>query len=94
MVNTTMNKLLSPSERQVLLVQHKQERDKRVADRLKVVLLSADGWTSQKIELALFLDDSTVRRHLDDYVAEQRTHPNHKGSTPLLDPSESSYASN
>ena len=80
---------LTKAERAELLIQHKKERDKRVADRIKVVLLYDDGWNSEQIEKALFIDDATVRRYLETYLAEKRLHPNHKGSEPLLSPQES-----
>ena len=41
-----MTKFLSEVERDILLAQHKKERDKRIADRIKVVLLYDDDWTA------------------------------------------------
>ena len=35
--------MLTKEERTTLLSQHKSERDKRIADRIKVVLLHDDG---------------------------------------------------
>lgn len=84
-----MNKFLTNSERKDLLIQHKKERDKRIADRIKVVLLYDDGWTSEMIARALFIDDSTIRRHLHDYRDENRLAPDHKGSEPILTSEES-----
>ena len=75
------------------MTQHKKERDKRVADRIKVVLLTDDGWTIDEIRRALFIDDGTVRRHLDIYKEEHRLKPNHKGSDPLLNREESARLS-
>ena len=46
--------ILSPSERAALLLQHKQERDGRVKDRIKVVLLRDDDWSYASIAEALF----------------------------------------
>ena len=67
-----------------LLRQHKKERDKRIADRLKVVLLIDDGWSFDEVSKALFLDVSTIRAHFEIYVQENRITPNHKGSEPRL----------
>ena len=88
-----MNKILTEEDRSKLLVQHKTERDKRIADRIKVVLLSDDNWSAESIAEALFIDDATVRRHLNSYKEEQRIEPNHKGSEPLLTKNESELLS-
>lgn len=79
-----MKKLLSPEERRLLLKQHKSERDKRIADRIKVVLLSDDGWAPRRIADALFIDEYSVKNHLETYTSQNRLHPNHKGSQPVL----------
>lgn len=76
--------MLKPEERIDLLAQHKLERDKRIADRIKVVLLNDDGWSSEKIAEALFIDDNTVRRHLNRYEEEQSLELKHKGSKSIL----------
>ena len=83
-----MDKILTKEGRSKLLVQHKTERDKRIADRIKVVLLSDDNWSTEAIAKALFIDDATVRRHLNLYNEEQRLKLNYKGSEPLLTKSE------
>lgn len=38
-----MTRFLSPDERTALKMQHKRERDKRVCDRIKAVLLYDEG---------------------------------------------------
>lgn len=88
-----MYKILTEEERSKLLIQHKTERDKRIADRIKVILLSDDDWNAEAIAKALFIDDATVRRHLNLYNEEQRIKPNNKGSEPLLTKSESELLS-
>jgi len=75
---------LTPEDREKLLVQHRKERDKRVADRLKVVLLSDDGWTFKAIAQALFISDEAVRKHLIDYRASGKLKPENGGSSSLL----------
>lgn len=84
-----MNKFLSPSERNALLIKHKFERDKHIGDRIKVVLLADEGWHSELIAKALFIDSSTVRRHLNAYKNEKKLTADHKGSEPLLTQEES-----
>jgi hypothetical protein len=49
-----MYKILNESERANLVLFHKKERDKRVANRIKAVLLYDDDWTPPKIAKALF----------------------------------------
>ena len=44
-----MGTLLEPAQRQSLLVQHRGERDGRVKDRIKAVLLRDDGWSYERI---------------------------------------------
>lgn len=79
-----MYKILTEADRVQLVLQHRTERDKKVADRIKVVLWYDSGWSAEKIAEALFIDDATVRRHLNTYKEEQRVHLNYKGSEPIL----------
>lgn len=83
-----MYKILKESERSKLLATHKKERDGRVKDRIKAVLLYDDGWTPPKIAEALFLNEETIRRHLHEYEKEKKLTPHHKGSEPLLNEEE------
>jgi DNA-binding NarL/FixJ family response regulator len=55
-----ISRSLSPEGRLELLRLHRLERDRRVADRIKAVLLSDDGWTYKEIAKALFLDEQTI----------------------------------
>jgi transposase len=89
MLKKYMKNKLTTNQRSSLLVKHKKERDKRTADRIKVILLYDDGWTFNEIAKALFIDETTARRHFDDYYEKNKIHPNHKGSKPLLNEEES-----
>ena len=65
---------LNEHERATLRTQHKQERDKRVADRIKAVLLYDDGWLPQQIAKVLLISDQAIRDHIDDYkIAKKLT---------------------
>jgi len=86
-------KILNETERTELLVSHRKERDKRIADRIKVVLLTDDGWKPENIAKALFIDDNSVRRHLEDFLSEKRLKPKYKGSEPILTTEESAELS-
>jgi Homeodomain-like domain-containing protein len=56
-----MYQILNETERAELLKHHKRERDGRIKDRTKAVLLYDGGWTPPKIAKALFIDEGTVR---------------------------------
>ena len=67
-----MKNFLSSSECKTLKSKHRQEKNSRVADRIKAVLLSDQGWTYRQIAQALLLDEQTVGRHVDEYREEQK----------------------
>ena len=62
-----MNEFLTDTEREELKVHHRQEKNRRVADRIKAVLLSDKGWTYRQIAEALLIDEQTIGRHVDEY---------------------------
>jgi hypothetical protein len=80
----TSSHYLTSETREELLRRHKQERDKRVADRIKSVLLWDEGWTSEQIASALFIDRTTVARYIKAYEEDENLSPRHKGSQPIL----------
>jgi predicted ArsR family transcriptional regulator len=53
--------ILNEQEKAQLKFQHKQERDGRVRDRIKAVLLHDKGWSSQQIAEALLISDQAIR---------------------------------
>lgn len=63
---------------------HKKERDKRICDRIKAVLLINAGYTYQEVADILLVDDDTVRRHVEEYVASAKLDNNNKGSESKL----------
>jgi transposase len=83
-----MNKL-SRETIQELKKRHKKERDKRVCDRIKAVLLINDGYTYEQIGKILLIDDDSVRRHVQEYLYENKLNNNHKGSNSKLDEAQS-----
>ena len=80
-----MGTLLTPEQRQTLLIRHRGERDRRVADRIKAVLLRDDGWSYERIAEALFLSDEVVRKHVDDFIRDAKLKPENGGSEAKLD---------
>jgi len=77
--------LLTAEQRTTLLRGHRHERDSRVADRMKAVLLRDDGWSYEEIGRALFLTGEGVRQQVEDFIREQKLAPANGGSEPQLD---------
>lgn len=75
---------LSEQEKLSLRNQHKRERDGRVRDRIKAVLLFDAGWTPQEISEALLISDQAVRNHVEDYKASRKLKPKSGGSEEKL----------
>ena len=59
---------------------HKNERDKKVCDRIKAVLLINEDYSFEEVAKILLVDDDTVRRHIEEYLALEKLTNNHKGS--------------
>jgi len=73
-------------EKEALELQHSKERDRRVADRIKAVLLNAEGWTQKQIAQALRIRYETVQNHLNDYKNTKKLKPENGGSQSHLNP--------
>lgn len=83
-----MDRRLTPEERKNLITSHKKERDGRVRDRIKAVLLYDKGYNYSKIAEILLLDDETIRRHIQDYFSQHKLAPENGGSQSYLNESE------
>ena len=75
---------LSNEEQAALKAQHKKERDKRICDRIKAVLLFDKGWSYQQIAEVLLLTDEAVRQHIKDYEITRKLKPENGGSESKL----------
>lgn len=75
---------LSDAERAQLIVQHRQERDKRICDRIKAVLLYDKGWSIPSIAEALLLSEDAVRDHIAEYRDFKKLKPENGGSAQKL----------
>ncbi len=75
-----MKRIITPKERERLIGRHRKERDGRIRDRIKAVLAYDDGYSYSEIARILLLDDETIRRHIDDYLQEQKLKPTNGGS--------------
>lgn len=71
---------LSTAQKNALEVPHRVEKDGRVRDRLKAVLLKSEGWTNDAIGQALRIHLETVATHLRDWVREEKLKPENGGS--------------
>lgn len=60
-------------------------RDGYERDRIKAVLLHAKGWTIVMIAQALLVHESTIARHIKDFIAEHKLTPDNGGSFSHLD---------
>ena len=74
-----MKQFLSLEERDKLKIQHRKERDKRICDRIKAVLLFDDGWNYQEIAHVLLLSDEAVKQHIQEYCNSQKLQPENGG---------------
>jgi len=63
---------------------HDASRDGRVRDRIKAVLLRSEGWSTSMIAQALRLHETSIVRHIDDYVSKNKLTPENGGSQPYL----------
>lgn len=75
---------LTKEERGNLIQKHREEKNRRNADRCKAILLSDSGWTNIKIAEVLFIDSETVGRHINEYKDSQKTENKTGGSESKL----------
>jgi len=75
---------LSDVERAALRAQHKRERDKRICDRIKAVLLYDKGWSVAAIAEALLLSTDAIREHINEYRESRKLKPENGGSAEKL----------
>lgn len=64
-----MKGFLEESQRLELLRRHRQESERRCADKIKSVLLIDKGWSYEQVAEVLLLDDSTVRNYLTQFTS-------------------------
>ena len=75
-----MNMNLTPEFKAALELRHSKVRDGYERDRIKAVLLHAKGWSIVMIARALLVHESTISRHLNDFIDEQKLTPENGGS--------------
>lgn len=75
---------LNDQQRALLRTQHKKEKNGKVRDRIKAVLLVDKGWSSQQIAEALLISDQAVRDHIEDYKTSSKLKNRSGGSLEKL----------
>ena len=53
-----------------VLIDHYTSSDGRNRDRIKAVLLRSESWSTPMIAQALRLHETTIVRHIDDYLQQ------------------------
>lgn len=59
---------LTTGQKSELEFLHRACRDKRECDRIKAILLASEGWSSAMIAQALRLHETSVQRHISEYL--------------------------
>lgn len=84
-----MKTILTNTQKSDLEKRHKTERDGKVRDRIKAVLLHSEGWTQENIAQALRINPSTVWEHLNEYKNSEKLKIESGGSESKLGEAES-----
>lgn len=63
----------------VLEAQHRHSIARCICDRIRCVLLSAQGWSVAMIATSLLINKTTVRRHLLDWLNDEKLTPENGG---------------
>ena len=80
---------LSEEQKEYLELRHRYEGDKRVADRIKAVLLKNEGWKNKAIAQALRIHEETVRYYITDWTSDEKLKPENGGSYSKLNDTQS-----
>ena len=75
---------LDEKEREDLQVKHRLERDRKICDRIKAILLFDKGWSCEQIAEALLLSDRTIKNHISEYKESKKLELGTKGSIEKL----------
>ncbi len=77
---------LTPAEKDGLRTRHGQEKDRRVCDRIKAVLLYDQGYSISEISGILLLSGEAIRKHVRDYHSFNKLATYNGGSVSKLTP--------
>lgn len=80
-----MNKIkLSIALKSALELRHSKVSDGNERDRIKAVLLRSEGWKISMIAQALRIHESTITRHINDFLTQQKLTSDNGGSDSFL----------
>ena len=85
---------LTKEQKEALAFSHKGERDRRVADRIKAVLLYVEGWSQVQIAQALGIRPETVHDPLKDFASSEKLKPENGRSESHLTPGQTAMIVN
>ena len=80
----TMNISLTEDQKLKLETQHRKERNCKVRDRIKAILLSSEGWSQAQIAQALRIHETTVSTHIQEYLNKSKLKNESGGSSSKL----------
>jgi transposase len=75
---------LTSDQKRELMRLHNLTRDKRVCDRIKAIIHCSNGWLAPQIAEALLIHETTVTRHINEYLATGKLKPENGGSEGYL----------
>ena len=80
---------LTDEQKNDLELLHRYEKDGRIRDRIKAVLLKNEGWKNQAIAQALRIHEETVRDHITNWTSDKKLKPENGGSFSKLNKDQS-----
>ena len=86
-----MRDFLTSSQRVSIEQAHRIERDRKIGDRMKAVLWADKGQSPKQISELLMVDEQTVRRHIKDYLDNDKLGGGSGGSQGKLDEGQSTW---
>lgn len=75
---------LPPEQKNLLQAQHRTEKNRPTADRIKAVLAANEGWSYKDIASILLLDQETISIHINEYLESSKLSKNSGGSESKL----------
>ena len=66
---------LTSSQKHELMQLHHSTRDKRVCDRIKAIIHRSNSWSTHQIAEALLIHETSVTRHINEYLATGKLKP-------------------
>lgn len=79
-----MIRKLTTEEHKLLIQKHRREKNRKICDRIKAVLMYDDGYSYSEIARVLLIDDETIRRHIMDYFKKNKLKGESGGSDSKL----------